>query len=230
MSIFNRYTVQCPECGTEQTIALVASVNADRRPDLREQILRHEFQAQTCVSCAASFRLPPRFTYQHFAQQLWVIVVPRTDLPKWQELDAETTEIFATNYGPDSPPLAQQIGREISPRLAFGWPAIREKLVARAAGLDDVDLELTKMAVIRQVPGSPLTDDTELRLDRVEGDTLVLAWVEGVAEAPLKALRVPRGLYDEIAADTTAWAPLRAQLAGHAFVDLNRLLLPAETT
>ena len=29
--------------------------------------------------------------------------------------------------------LAQEIGRTIAPRLVFGWPALREKLIAEAA-------------------------------------------------------------------------------------------------
>src|SRR5579863_5352490 len=136
MSIFNRYSAQCPQCDAAVHVNLVASVNADRRPDLREQILHHQFQARVCDACGTEFRLPPRFTYQHFGQKLWVLVHPRTDLEHWQQLEAETAEVFATNYGADSPPMARQIGREISPRVVFGWPALREKLVAREAGLD----------------------------------------------------------------------------------------------
>jgi len=227
MSIFDRFSAQCPECGTELTVDLVASINADRRPDLREQVLTREFQARTCDSCGATFRLPPRFTYQHFGQNLWIIVHPRADLAKWQELDTEVADLFDRNFGAGGSPMARQVGREISPRVVFGWPALREKLVARAAGLDDVELELLKMAVIRQVPDSPLSDETELRLDRVEGNDLVMVWVHGVTEAPETALHVPREVYDQIAADTEGWAALRAQLTGHPFVDLNRLLVPA---
>lgn len=226
MSIFAPVTAQCPQCGTEQTVDLVASVNADRRPDLRQQILDHTFQGCVCKSCGATFRLPPRFTYQHFKQHLWIVAHPRDDLDNWAELDALTAEIFTGNFGPSAPPMAQRIGGQISPRVVFGWPALREKLVAREAGLDDVELELLKMAVIRNVTDSPLADETELRLDRVEGDEFVLAWVEGMAEAPQTALRVPRAVYDEIVADTAGWAALRAEFAGHTFVDLNRLLRP----
>jgi hypothetical protein len=227
MSIFNRLSAQCPHCGAVQTIELVASVNADRRPDLREQILARAFQARPCTSCGSAFRFPPRFTYQHFDMQQWILVHPRPEVAKWRALDDEALEIFAANYGPGTSPMAEEIGREVSPRVVFGWPALREKLVARAAGLDDITLELLKMAVIRDIPGSPLTDETELRLERAEANILVLAWTEGQTEAVSKALHVPRGAYDEVAADTGDWAEPRAQFTGHAFVDLNRLLVPA---
>ena len=225
MSLFNRAAVQCPNCGTEQTVDLVVSINADRRPDLRQQILDRAFQGPTCSACGASFLMPPRFTYLDFARRQWILAHSGEDLPKWSELEAEAAEVFATNYGPGTPPAARQIGREISPRIVFGWPALREKLVLRELGLDDVEFELMKMAVIRNIPGSPLTDETELRLIRGEGDTLVLAWIERATETPGKSLRVPRQVYDEVAADGEAWAPLRAELAGHSFVDGNRLLV-----
>jgi hypothetical protein len=227
MSIFDSLSAICPECGTAQTIKVVASINADRRPDLRQQIIDGTFQTHTCQSCAITFRLPPRFTYQHFAEHLWLIAHPRRDLAKWQELEAEALEVFDTVYGPDTPPLSRDIGAQLTPRLAFGWPAVREKILARGAGLDDVALELLKMAVIHQVPKSPVSDDNELRLERIEGATLVLGWIEGPTEAPITSLKVPRSAYDEIVADTAGWAEPRAQLTGHPFVDLNRLLVPA---
>ena len=226
MSIFDSLSAVCPECGTEQAVKVVASINADRRPDLREQIIKRTFQERTCPSCGFTFRLPPRFTSQHFAEHMWMIVHPRRDLAKWQELEAEAQEVFDSAYGPDSSPLAREIGAQLIPRVTFGWPAAREKLVARAAGLDDITLELLKMAVIRQVPKAPLTDQTELRLDRVDEDDLVLFWVDGTTEAVEASLTVPRSAYDEVAGGGD-WAALRAQLTGHAFVDLNRLLVPA---
>jgi hypothetical protein len=226
MSIFDPFAANCPHCGAEQKVHLVASLNADRRGDLRQEVLDHKFQARTCDECGVEFRLPPRFTYQHFAQQLWIIAHPRADLQKWQELDSEVQELFAGNFGPGAPPMARDIAKQISPRVVFGWPALREKLVAREAGLDDIELELLKMAIIRQVPNPRIADEMELRLDRVEGDDLVLAWVDGTTEAPETALRVPRSTLDEIKADPD-WAPLRAQFTGPAFVDLNRLLVAA---
>ena len=45
MSLFNPAAAQCPNCGTAQDVQLVGSINADRRPDLRQQILDRTFQA-----------------------------------------------------------------------------------------------------------------------------------------------------------------------------------------
>jgi hypothetical protein len=230
MSLFDRMEVRCPICETVQQIDLVGSVNAGRRADLRQQIIDRRFQERECSSCHAVFRLPPGFTYADYGRHMWVLAHSYDALAEWPAREAEALDTFATLYGPGSTAEAREIGEAIKPRITFGWPALREKIVCQDAGLDDVELELTKMAVLRNVAGSPIGDTVELRFDRLEDGSLWLHWVMAPTESVVKTLRVPRSVYDDIAADTEAWAPLRAELAGHAFVDLNRLLVHEEKT
>ena len=67
--------------------------------------------------------------------------------------------------------------------------------------------------------------ETELRLVAVEGSEFVMAWIRAVNEEIVQGLRVPRSMYDEIAADTTGWQVLREELSAGQFVDMNRLLI-----
>jgi hypothetical protein len=57
-----------------------------------------------------------------------------------------------------------------------------------------------------------------------DDDDLVLQWMSAEDEAEGDTLRVPRTLLDQIDANP-AWEGLREQLQGHAWVDLNRLLV-----
>jgi hypothetical protein len=59
----------------------------------------------------------------------------------------------------------------------------------------------------------------------VEGEEVVLAWIRGAAEELVETLRLPRALYEEIAADRGAWNELRAEVSAGPFVDVNRLLM-----
>jgi CpXC protein len=225
MSLFDRLQARCPICGTDQQIALVGSVNAGRRADLRQQIIDRRFQEHVCSACGAAFRLPPGFTYADYGRNMWILAHPYDQLADWPAREAEALAAFAALYGPDAPAEAREIGAQIRPRVVFGWPAMREKVVAQDAGLDDVELELTKMAVLRNVPGSPIADEVELRFDRIEDAALILHWIMAPTESVVKTLRVPRSVYDDVAADAEAWAPLRAEFAGRCFVDVNRLLV-----
>lgn len=102
---------------------------------------------------------------------------------------------------------------------------LREKLIAHDLGLDDLSLELLKIALMREVDGLPLADETELRL--IGGDDAVLnfAWLVARSERRLTGLDVPRDIYDAVAGDADAWAVLRGQLTGHLMVDLRRLVM-----
>lgn len=214
----------CPVCGTSKSFELVASVNADRRPDLRTAILDGSFQCEKCDSCGSTFRTPPLMTYLDMGRHQWILVQPGSDVRQWRALQEKARSIFAVAYGPDAPLEAQEIGREMKARVVFGWGALNEKLLCSEYGLDDINLELLKMAVLKEVPDPPLKDQNDLRLIRVEGIELVLAWVNSEDEQVFNVLRVPRELYDEISADNDAWQPLRKELSADPFVDFNRLI------
>jgi len=226
MSLFNPVEALCPNCGTPLRSALVASVNADRRPDLRRDIISGRFQVHACAICDTVWRLPPTFTYMHLAQNQWILAQPPENLPLWREAEARTLEVFNTGYGPEAPTAAREIGATLRARLVFGWPALREKLLAVDLGLEDVSLELLKMAVLRNVQRPPFADDHELRLDGGDATTLNLAWMNSNTEAIVARLPVPRDIYDDVAGDI-AWDALRAELTEGPFVDMNRLLVPA---
>lgn len=225
MSLFNHATATCPHCAAQFDVEVVASINADRRPDLRQQIIDGAFQAVTCPTCATIFRLPPAFTYVDVGRGQWVLAYAAHELENWPALEAQAAVVFARSYGSEAPAAAREIGAGLTQRITFGWPALREKLLARTMGLDDVTLELLKIAVMRSVQKPPFADETELRLVGEDDGALKLAWLETGSEATLASLAVQRDIYDDIAFDTAAWSGLREQVAGRSFVDVNRLLV-----
>jgi hypothetical protein len=225
MSLFSPVECVCPQCGALDPTALVASVNADRRPDLRAQIIDGTFQTRECALCGTAWRMPPNFTYMHLERDQWIVAEPPESLAQWIEAEERTLEVFNTGYGPTAPSAAREIGATLHPRLVFGWPALREKLLAIDLGLEDVSLELLKIAVLRDVAAPPFADQSELRLDGGDATTLRLAWMDSASEARLATLAVPRDVYDDVAGDA-AWDELRADVTAGPFVDINRLLVP----
>ena len=97
--------------------------------------------------------------------------------------------------------MAQGGRRGLKPRLAFGWPALREKIVARANGLDDVAVEACKAAAMRNSAEVPFSGEADLRLVDVKDDKLVFAWVNPADNTTGEMLAMPRTLHDEIVAD-----------------------------
>src|SRR5579871_3138819 len=224
MSIFNSASMPCPVCKTPRNFSLVASVNADRRPDLRLAILNGSFQREKCGSCGNAFRIAPLMTYLDMARHQWILAQPAGDVTRWQALAEKAKSLFSVAYGSEAPGVAQEIGRDMQPRVVFGWGALSEKILCVELGLDDVNLELLKLAVLREVPDPPLNDVNELRLTGMEGDQLVLTWVNPEDEHAAGTLKVPREVYDDIAANTTEWQPLREEIAADPFVDFQKLM------
>lgn len=225
MSLFTSMNVQCPNCLEHLSVDAVGSVNADRRPDLREAILDDTFQMLTCDSCGHAFRLEPAFNYLEVGRGHWIAALPGRQMPDFLEIEDQVNDSFASSYGDKSTPAAQEIGRALAPRVTFGWPAMREKLTIRALDLDDVIVEMMKLDLLRRLPSAPFRAGIEMRLVGADDDMFNFIWVDSVSEEVIDQFSAARALYDAIADNPDAWAPMRAQLTDGPFVDMQKLYM-----
>jgi len=225
MSLFVPMTVNCPGCGALVTMDAVGSVNADRRPDYRDAIIGNVFQEVECGECGETFRLQPEFNYLDAGRGQWIASLPADRLRAHLAVEDESKALFDRSYGPDAPAAAQAVGRTLDMRVTFGWPALREKLVARAAGLDDTVLEMLKLDLLRRLPEAPLREGVELRLAAAGEHVLTFVWVTSETEDVLGEFAARRELYDAIADNQPDWAPVRARLADGPFVDIQKLFM-----
>ena len=224
MSRFFDATVTCSQCGTATPVRLAGSLNADNRSDLRAEILAGEFQAKTCANCGTRLRLPVHLSYLDMGRGNWILAEGVERVTEWREVEAGARAIFERSYGPEVSPLAQELGAGLRPRLVFGWTALREKLLCDDLGLDDVTVELAKLAMLRAIPGAPLLDEAqELRLVAGEPDELHFVWVDSVTEAYGDGTDVPRDIIADIEAGPEPWRDLRGRLTEGIFVDMRRL-------
>jgi hypothetical protein len=225
MSLFQNVTLACPGCSTPVAFELVASVNADRRADLREAILDGSFQRETCPSCDTVFRAEPQFSYIELGRRLYIVVWPLALRSDWPARVAQSEQAFALAYGKEAGPEAQELAAGVALRTVFGWPALREKLIAVQAGVDDATLELAKLSVLRRLVRAPLPGRLELRLIGRHDEMLQMAWVDAHSGRAEQALEVEATLIAQIEADAPAWQALRDELLSSPLVDFQRDLL-----
>jgi hypothetical protein len=226
MSLFMMAEAICGGCGGTREVSRAASVNADRREDLRQAIIDGSFQAETCFDCGCAMRLPAQLSYLDIGRGQWIFAEDSADIVRWPELESNAQAMFDSTYGSAAPALARELGAGLAPRLVFGWPALQEKLRCRELGLDDVTLEMLKIVIMRDVPGSPLSDDTEFRLIGGDETELAMAWLRPTTETGLANLSVGRDVYDAIA-EGDGWDELRGILATGIFVDMRRMFTAA---
>ena len=227
MSIFRSVEVSCPACETPVEFQLVYSVSADRRPDLRAAILDGSFQRQACPACGTTFRVDPEFSYMDIAHGQYIGVWPISSRGEWRGCAEKTREVFEQTLGADATSEARSIGRKLTPRVVFGWPALGEKILAKQAGIDDRTLEVAKIAVLRTREDVPLPGAQEFRLiGDIDGDP-VLAWVHAGSEQRSAAVRLPRSLIGEIEAEPEKWKAAFDRVTDGLVVDFQRELLAA---
>lgn len=230
MSLFATTNVPCPACGKQVAFNMVHSVNAVGRPDLREAILHGTFQQQACPGCKKSFRMDPRFAYLDVGRNQWIAVLPQAELDQWRTREEEAQVLFDRGFGSKAAPLARSIGAAMKPRLVFGWPALWEKLAIDDHKLDDVQVELLKVGLLRSLPETPLSFVTELRFQEIpknNPDQLSFAWLHSTTADFVQGMNVPRALYDDVALRADEWKSLRAEFNQALFLDMNRLIVPA---
>jgi len=225
MSLFRPVNLVCPNCKQLIVMEAVGSVNADRRPDFRDAILADEFQDVTCNSCQHKFRLQPQFNYLDVGRGQWIASLPAARMPDYLAAEDEASALFDTSYGAKAPEAARTIGDGLDMRVTFGWPAVREKILARQHGLDDAILEMAKLDILRSVKSAPLAPGTELRLVAVLEDDLAFVWIDTATEAAVSNLVISRSVYDDIAAKADDWAATRERLENGPFVDMQKLYM-----
>lgn len=225
MSLFTSMNVQCPNCNETQNINAVGSVNADRRPDYRDAILDESFQIITCSNCETKFRTEPLFNYLEVAKGHWIAAMPSRQMPDFLEIEDEVNATFSISYGDKAQASARDIGKDLKPRLTFGWPAVREKILIASLDLDDVTVELLKLDLLRRLPDAPFTPGIELRVVAGNTETLSFAWVNSGSEEVVQSFTASRELVDEITGNPEGWAEIRSQLTNGPFVDIQKLYM-----
>lgn len=222
MSVFYPVGLSC-SCGERIDADLCVSVNADRRPDLRDEILAGRFQVVPCPACGAAIRLEPELTYIDLAHGLWILAKPRSDIAQWRVMEEEARAIFERTYGARAPRPARALGARLDPRVVFGWAALREKIACALAGVDDLAVELVKTSLLR-APGTSLPDgSSDWRLIGADDRLLTFGLVEADTDAVRQSIQAPRAALGPVL-DANAWAAPRRALLGGCFVDVERLL------
>jgi len=224
MSILAEATAACPTCGKQVAFDCPASVNADRRPDLRAGILDGSLFAETCRTCGENLMFEPNLTYLDIGRRQWILARPSEERGAWETAEHEAATVYDLAFGPDAAPAVRKLGDGLLPRLVFGWPALAEKLRCQEMGLDDVALEATKFAALAEGPMREINPDLDLRLTGEAEGAMLLQWLDPSDGVAVSSLRVPRQVYVLVKGGGEAWAPLNARLAGQMYVDIGRVL------
>jgi CpXC protein len=227
MSTYALRAVQCPNCDDTREREVTTSLNASRSPEVRDAIIAGTFQVFTCEVCGHPVVYTGEFPFLDLDRGQFIGVFPLSYETDWRRYEERTAASFSRSLGADAPPVAQSLGEGVEVRCVFGLPALREKLIAADAGLDDRLVEAFKLSLFETVAGLPFEARRRPRLVVADADTLVFAIPADPSDPDQDALRLPieRTRYDDFVG-TADRDELLAAMAPGAYVDTGRVLIP----
>ena len=128
--------VVCPMCGELGKAEIYTSVNVARHKSYREKVLDGELFSWTCPSCAYNARLTYPILYNDMKNRFMVYLIPKIE--RFQLCDKELEEKYSNQ-------------RNISKRVVSDFNSFKEKIFIFESRLDDMAVELTKVAISQTV-------------------------------------------------------------------------------
>lgn len=170
-SIINKAIV-CPMCGELSRAEIYTSVNSTLSKELRNRVLSGELFSWTCPSCNYHARLTYPILYNDMKNRFMVYLIPKID--RYQLCDKELEAKYSNL-------------RNINKRIVPNFNTFKEKIFIFESGLDDMAVELTKLAigqtVSKKLGGSKISDGYLSLYDR-ESNTMGFTYFVGSDNVP----------------------------------------------
>ena len=164
--------VVCPMCGEMGKARIFTSVNVTVSPALREKVLGGELFSWSCPSCGYNARLTYPILYNDMKNRFMVYMIPKIE--RFQLCDEELEEKYSNLRG-------------ITKRVAPDFNSFKEKIFILESGLDDMAVELTKVAigqtVSKKLGGIEVADGFLSMYDR-ESNTMGFTYFTGEERKP----------------------------------------------
>lgn len=225
MSTLYSARFECADCGATLDVRVADSLNANRMPDARRWVLdRTLFQA--ACSCGRTITALHPFLYVDFDRGLWVQVVPEDQRPAYHAREPEVLAAYRAAFDPAAGPRSlPSLGALVTPRLAYGYEELREKVVGGDAMLDDALVEALKLELLATQPELGQRGVMLLTLDAADAEALRFRGYGFPPGGPGELLgdaTVPRAVYDALAARRAAVRDSYPQLFEGVYVNVQR--------
>ena len=164
--------IVCPMCGELGRAEIYTSVNTTVNKALRDKVLDGELFSWRCPSCNYSARLNYPILYNDMKNRFMVYLIPKID--RYQLCDKELENKYS-------------ILSNISKRITADFNSFKEKIFIFESGLDDMAVELTKLAisqtVSKKLDGAEIVDGYLSMYDR-ETNTMGFTYFSGEERKP----------------------------------------------
>lgn len=186
--------IVCPMCGELSKADIYTSINPSVHKGLRREVLNGNLFSWVCPSCSYQARLNYPLLYNDMKNRFMVYLIPKID--RFQLCDKELEEKYSNL-------------RNINKRLVPNFNEFKEKLFIFESGLDDMAVELTKLAISQTVSkrlGNIDVSEGYLSMYDRESNTMGFTYFIGKSKEPyvqtarLEIYGKSKGIVDKLAA------------------------------
>ena len=164
--------IVCPMCGELSKAEIYTSVNPTVNKKVRDKVLGGELFAWVCPSCKHTARLTYPILYNDMKNRFMVYLIPKID--RFQLCDKELEQKYSNL-------------RNITKRIVADFNSFKEKIFILESGLDDMAVELTKLAISQTVSnklgGAEIREGYLSMYDR-ESNTMGFTYFTGEDKKP----------------------------------------------
>ena len=128
--------VACPNCNEIHNAHVYTSINATNDPQFREDLLSEKLLKWKCENCSYEGRFTYPLLYNDMKRRFMVYLIPQID--RFQLEDRKLEEDYRNLKG-------------ITKRITPDFNSFKEKVFIFESGLDDMAVELTKLAISETV-------------------------------------------------------------------------------
>lgn len=128
--------VACPNCNEVVNAHLYISINATNDPQFREDLLSEKLLKWKCENCSYEGRFTYPLLYNDMKRRFMIYLIPKID--RFQLADRALEDDYRNLKG-------------ITKRITPDFNSLKEKIFIFESGLDDMTVELTKLAISETV-------------------------------------------------------------------------------
>lgn len=129
-------SIICPRCDEVTETDIYTSINAINDPKLREEALEEKLFKWRCESCGHEARLTYPVLYNDMKNRFMVYLIPKVE--RFQLADRKLEEEYKNL-------------KNIRKRIVPDFNTFKEKVFIFESGLDDMSVEITKLAISETV-------------------------------------------------------------------------------
>lgn len=164
--------IACPKCNESTEADIYTSINVTNHKELREKAMNESLFKWTCKSCGYSARITCPVLYNDMKNRFMVYLIPKVD--HFQLADKNLEEEFKNL-------------KHINKRIVPDFNTFKEKIFIFESGLDDMAVELTKLAISEAVAKKHKLDKVEegyLSMYNSENNTMGFTFYVGEDRQP----------------------------------------------